>query len=415
MIRRNSIGSKVLDRFICYTQIETTSDKNSSSVPSTSGQRQLAKILMKELQDLGVSDVTFDKNGFLIAKVPFKEQPAQGLPAIGFMAHLDTSPDVSGKNVNPQILEEYDGKIIKLQNGVQIDPEKQETLLQYRGETIITGDGTTLLGADDKAGIAEIMTAVEYMMREDHPPKIPVEIIFTPDEEIGTGMDHFPYNKTKALCFYTIDGGGEGTVEAECFNAYKSIVQFTGNVIHLGVARGELVNAVSMAAEFVRMLPRSESPEAADDGFGYYCPVEIKGDLASAQAEILLRDFSSEEMRRRIDSLEKIGKAVEALHPGGEVQINTVKQYLNMKNSMDKVPEIMSFLLEAIRTTGIEPELRRIRGGTDGARLAERGIPSPNFFTGGHNFHSVAEWIALPAMIRTVKVIGEIIRLWSGK
>jgi tripeptide aminopeptidase len=408
----DALRDSLLKRFVGYAGINTASDKNSRHVPSTPGQIALAGFIMEELQKMGVQDITLDDHGFLIARIPASEG-GESKPCIGFMAHLDTSADVSGENVNPQVHEDYDSKPIMLNGGTELDPEKDTSLFRYRGGTVITSDGTTLLGADDKAGAAEIVTAAEYIMKNGGHTPVPVELIFTPDEEIGTGMNCFPYERLRSVCCYTLDGGAEGTVEAECFNAYASKITFTGKVIHLGVARGELVNAVTMAAEFIRMLPRSESPEATDGRFGFYCPMEIKGGVGSAEVEVLLRDFSGEGMERRIAVLDQLAKAVESLFPGGKVKAETRKQYLNMKKAMDKYPDVLDRLIEAIKQTGIDPELRIIRGGTDGARLAQQGIPAPNLFTGGHNFHSVTEWIALEAMERAVQTVINLINLWG--
>ncbi|MFP4382651.1 MAG: peptidase T [Spirochaetia bacterium] len=408
-----SLRNSLLERFLRYTRINTTSDKNSRNIPSSPGQLELAGIIKEELQSMGVREIDLDENGFLIARIPAPES-GKDKASIGFMAHLDTSADVSGENVDPQVHNNYDGGPISLNGGTVIDPVKDSSLSRYAGSTIITSDGTTLLGADDKAGAAEIMTAAEHIMKHGGSSAVPVELIFTPDEEIGTGMNSFPYDRFRSVCCYTLDGGAEGTVEAECFNAYKSKITFTGQVIHLGVARGELVNAVTMAAEFVRMLPRSESPEATDGRYGFFCPMEIKGGLGSAEVEVLIRDFSGEGMERRIAVLDQAARAVESLYPGGKVQVQTQKQYLNMRKAMDRFPEVLLRLTEAIKRTGLEPDLRSIRGGTDGARLAENGIPAPNLFAGGHNFHSVTEWVALPAMERAVQTVVNLIELWGA-
>jgi tripeptide aminopeptidase len=329
------------------------------------------------------------------------------------MAHVDTAPDLTGKNVRPQVVENYDGGPIRLNETYTLDPKEFPELAGYVGGTIITTDGTTLLGADDKAGVAEIMSAVAFLQAHPEIPHGPIEIYFTPDEEIGKGMDRFPRDMAKAEFCYTLDGGDEGTVEAECFTAFKVEVNFHGKVIHLGSARGKLANAVTMAATYVSMLPRSESPESTDGRYGYYCPLEIRGDLDHAWLEVYLRDFELSEITRRVAYMESLARTIEGSFPGSTVELKAEKQYLNMREELEKRPEVIDYLKEAIRQTGMEPDLQIIRGGTDGARFTEMGVPTPNVFAGSHNMHSRFEWVAVATMARATHTIVNLVQLWS--
>ena len=402
---------ELLERFIRYAEITTTSDIHKSSCPTTECQWELLNLLKSELQGMGISDIDLNENGYLIARL--ESNMDKNVPVIGLMAHVDTAADVSGTDVKPQIHENYDGKPIILKEGTVIDPAEDEHLGKYIGDTIITSDGTTLLGADDKAGVAEIMTAVKYFTENPDIKHGTVEIIFTPDEETGKGMDRFPREKLQSVFSYTLDGGEEGEIDSECFNAYSVEAKFEGRVIHLGDARGRLVNAVTMASSFVSMLPQAESPEATDGRWGYYCPLEIKGQLEEAQVVLFLRDFELPELERRIEALKMLGKAVEAMFPGGKVVLKEQKQYLNMREHMDKIPEGMEYLLKAAEQAGVATSSEIIRGGTDGARLAEMGIPTPNVFTGGHNYHSKKEWAVLSTMEKSCKTVINLVKLWA--
>ncbi|MCL1930430.1 MAG: peptidase T, partial [Treponema sp.] len=282
-----------------------------------------------------------------------------------------------------------------------------------KGKTIIHSGGDTLLGADDKAGIAEIMAAVEYLVAHPEIPHGPVEIIFSPDEETGKGLPEFPLEKIKSAVCYTLDGGPMGEIETECFNAWKADVECRGKVIHIGAARGILANAALMAAAFAVMLPRSESPEATDGYFGYYCPMEISGNLENARLEVYLRDFESSGIERRVAALQAIAKAVEAQFPGGQIIVKASPQYYNMHDKIEKQPQALERLKAALDNIGIEWRLKPIRGGTDGSRLTELGIPTPNIFTGGRNFHSRLEWVSVNEMCAACKVVLELIRLWG--
>ncbi len=405
-------AEKILNRLLSYVVIDTTSDRHKDTMPSTPGQWDLLRLLEEEVKGLGITDVKMDSQGYLIARVPANRKDGTG-PTIGFMAHVDTASDLTGKGVVPQVHRAWDLSPIQLGHGYVLDPEVYPTIKKHRGETIVTASGDTLLGADDKAGIAEILTAVEWLLSNPDIPHGEIELVFTPDEETGKGLTGFPVEKMKSVYCYTLDGDLEGNIETECFNAYGVNVHFKGKVIHLGSARGQLINAVTMAGKFLGMLPQSESPESTDGRFGYYCPLEIHGSLDSAVLEIYLRDFELTEIERRIEALKRMAAAVEAIFPGGTVTLDIQKQYLNMREHMKKEPRGMELLLDSCRNVGVEPEMHIIRGGTDGAKLSEMGIPTPNIFVGGSNFHSRFEWVSLESMTKASRVVANLVMAWG--
>ncbi|MDR2402878.1 MAG: peptidase T [Spirochaetaceae bacterium] len=407
-----AIAELVIPRFLRYVRVCTTSNRYIEETPSTPEQWDLARLLAEELRSLGFMEVELTDHCYVIARLsasPGKE----GSPPIGFLAHLDTVSDAPGWNVRPQLVKNYDGRKIKLNGGLVLDPETEPDLAAQIGRDIIHTDGTTLLGADDKAGIAEIIGAAEYLLAHPELKHGPVELIFTPDEETGKGLPDFPLHSIKSIACYTLDGGPLGELEVECFNAYGVDVQFLGKVIHPGSARGILVNAALMAASFAVMLPRSESPESTDGYYGYYCPMVIKGDHENASLELLIRDFEEKEAERRIRALASFARAVEAQFPGGTVTVTTKKQYANMREKIDERPEVLEILKKAACNLDIDFQLKPVRGGTDGSRLTELGIPTPNIFTGGRNFHSRTEWAAISDMVMACKLVIELIRLWS--
>lgn len=408
---RPEIERDVQERFLRYVTVHTTSDRHSDTTPSTPQQWDLARMLADELKEIGLSDVTVTEFGYVIARVPASEGVTA--PPVAFLAHMDTAPDSSGENVTPQIWKEYDGGVLEIGNGLVLDPQEYPDLLDFVGETIITADGRTLLGADDKAGVAEIMTAVKFIV--EHPelshPKL--EIVFTPDEEIGRGVDKLEVQDLHARFAYTMDGGKEGSIEAECFSAYSVNVVIDGYVIHPGSARGKMANAVTIAGRMLSMLPQNESPEATDGRFGFYCPIEVRGDYGRAEIDLIIRDFELDEVLRRVQYVEDLGRTMEGAYPRCKVTVTSQKQYINMRDRLVKYPFMMDILKEAIRTTGVEPIMEPIRGGTDGARLTEMGLPTPNIFAGGLNFHGPYEWIPLRSMVRAVETILEILKLWS--
>jgi tripeptide aminopeptidase len=412
-IEDRQLEQLLVPRFMNYVRYWTESDRHIAATPSTPGQWDLAKALRDELLGFGLTEVALTDHCYVIARLP-PSPGKEAAPCVGFLAHIDTASDVSGRDVKPRLVRDYNGEKIELAGGLVLDPAKEPDLAAQRGRTIIHGDGSTLLGADDKAGVAEIMAAVEYLRGRPEIAHGPVEIIFSPDEETGKGLPDFPLHSLKSTACYTLDGGPMGELEAECFNAWKADVEFKGRVIHVGAARGILANAALMAATFATLLPRSESPEATDGYYGYYCPMEIKGDLESAGLEVFLRDFDSGNMERRVAALEAFAKTVEAQFPGGKVMVNAQPQYYNMKSKIDEKPETLDRLRQALENTGIEYRLKPIRGGTDGSRLTELGIPTPNIFTGGRNFHSRLEWVSVDEMCAACKTIIELIRRWGS-
>jgi tripeptide aminopeptidase len=414
-----------LSRFLKYVSFCTTSDRHAEATPSTAGQWDLANYLKGELVGLGIQNAEITDHCYVVARLPAK-QGFENAPAIGFLAHLDTSNEVSGENVKAIIEENYNGKLIELDGGapsalgpdgisggLSLDPLASPDLAAQKGSTIVHTDGATLLGADDKAGIAAIMGAVEFLLKYPETARGEVEIIFTPDEETGKGLPFFPMEKIKASVCYTFDGGPLGELESECFNAWGAKIHFTGRSMHLGDARGKMANAALMAATFAAMLPRTESPEATDGYYGYYCPLEISGDVENADLEVFIRDFEKQGAEKRVAALELFARAVEAQFPGGKITVDAKVQYLNMKEKIDEKPEALEKLRQAFINTGVEIRQKPIRGGTDGARLSEMGIPTPNIFTGGRNFHSRLEWLSVPEMAAASRLAVELIRLWA--
>ena len=405
--KKSDFQKKLLNRFLKYTKIWTTSDSANADAqifPSTENQQIFAQNLKEELSSLGLENVQVTEKFYVYAILKATEG-FENSPSFCLLSHLDTSEEVSGKNVNPQVFENYDGSLISLEN-ILIDSSGDEELskIANTGDTLITTDGTTLLGADDKAGVAEIITAVEFLIQN----KIPhgdIEILFSPDEETGHGMDFVPLNLLKSKHAYTVDGGSQGELETECFNASSATVTFFGKSTHTGTARKQkMINAVMMASKFLENLPHTEFPETTDGYEGFFAPIEISGSVEKAQVYILLRDFEESGIEKRIFQIKKIAESVE-FATGGKVSVQIKEQYKNMKNALEKSPETVELLKKAYENAGITPDFIPIRGGTDGSRLSEMGIPTPNIFTGGHNFHSRFEWASLNQMTQAVNVL----------
>lgn len=405
----------ITTRFVRYAKVCTTSDKTVEATPSTPGQWELAKMLVGELNAIGLTDVELTDHCYVLASLPSNIDSALQVPVIGFLAHLDTAGEVSGKDVGPQIITNYNGGKIILNDNIVLDPEVETGLAAQKGGTIIHTDGTTLLGADDKAGIAEIVSAAAFLIRHPEIKHGGIEIIFSPDEETGKGLPCFPLEKIKSTACWTLDGGPLGELEIECFNACSADISFYGKVIHPGSARGILVNAALMAAVYAAMLPRNESPEATDGYYGYYCVMNIAGNEEKASLELIVRDFTQDGMRRRITALDAFAKAVEAQFPGGKVCVNAKESYRNMKEKIEEHPRVLAKLKEAAALCGVDFKLKPIRGGTDGSRLTELGIPTPNIWTGGRNFHSKGEWVSAGEMLAACKLIIELAAVWAKK
>ena len=404
-------NDSVRDRFIRYTTYDTMSDGNASGNrrPTTEGQEELLLVLKKELEELGLETYYGEE------KVVMGVLKGNTLgTTIGFMAHVDTADDCNGNGVKAKVWSNYDGGVIELEDGVVLDPEKDKDLLLYKGKEIITSDGTSLLGSDDKAGVAIIMEALKYLVEHPEVKRPDIEVYFTPDEETGSGMDMFPYDRLKSKCCYTVDGEAEGEVELECFNAATVEILLKGVSIHLGSARGTMVNAVTMASHIVTSLPQAESPEATDGRYGYYCPLVLEGTATEAKLSIFIRDFDMEKFQHRIESVEKIVAAVEALY-GGEIKANVSVSYHNMAEANKKNPGAIEAVYSASQKLGLAIREEIIRGGTDGARLAETGVACPNLYTGGHNLHSLKEWIAVDAMSNSINLCLGIIDYWSKR
>ncbi len=414
-MKNSPLSQNILERFLRYVKIDTMSDPHVvDRRPTSEGQLELLRLLEQELTAAGVKDIVFDPNGYLIARLPANLPRGRSVPTIGFMAHVDVADDVMGNGVKARVIEAYDGKDIVLNETYTLGVAENPTLLSYKGQSLVVTDGTTLLGGDNKAGVAILVALAERLMGPDASEHGEVELIFTTDEETGGGMDAFDVSQLKSRCCYTIDGGARGEIEAECFNAATVEVDFTGIPFHLGAARGRMVNSVTMAVTFLNSIPQAESPEATDGRYGYYCAEEISGSLAKTHVVLYLRDFDMAELERRVATLEQLAKTIEKLYPGGKVELNTKVVYQNMYDAIKKDPLIMEAIWEAGNKLDLELHEKIIRGGTDGARLAQMGIPAPNIFTGSHNLHSRYEWVAVPVMEEAALLIEQIISFWSG-
>ncbi|MCR4943848.1 MAG: peptidase T [Clostridium sp.] len=408
MENQEELRKSLLEKFLRYVQVWTTSDSVSADAgnqPSTPNQFDLAKILSQELSELGLKNVQITDKCYVYAFLP-PSPGCESQESFCLLAHIDTVEEVSGKNVQAQIYENYSGQKITLASGDILNPQTDSALALAgkNQETIISSDGNTLLGADDKAGVAEIMASLEYFSKNPQVKHGPVEICFSPDEETGHGMDNVPLNLIKSKYAYTVDGGHIGELETECFNAFKSEITFTGVSTHTGSARGKLVNAITMAGNFVTNLPRNEAPETTDGYEGFYAPMTIEGSIESAKVCIFLRDFDSKGMEKRKALIDTLANAT-ALSFGGKAEVKHTQQYLNMKDGFKNRPDVVENLIAAYKKAGVEELLTPIRGGTDGSRLTEMGIPCPNIFTGGHNYHSRTEWASLDQMQKAMEIL----------
>lgn len=400
---------QILNRFVRYAKIYSQSSSENADkgiIPSTPQQVEFAKILAQELTELGFSNVQLSEHSYVYANIP-PTPGCENAKTFCLLAHMDTVEEVTGLNVNPQVIKNYDGRIIQLKNNITLDPEKISALKQAADEkdTIITTDGTTLLGGDDKAGITIIVSALQYLMAHPELPHGMIEVVFSPDEETGHGMDKVPLEKIKSKFAYTVDGGHIGELESECFNAYRSDIVFTGISSHTNNARAnKMVNAISMASAFINSLPRHESPETSDGRQGFYCPLRFSGSMEEANVSLFLRDFEKDSMERRKSLVEQLALATAASF-GGSAKVSHIQQYLNMREELEKVPYVKDVLIKAYEECGVKPIMTPIRGGTDGSRLTEMGIPTPNIFTGAHNYHSASEWVSLTQMVKATDIV----------
>jgi tripeptide aminopeptidase len=407
--------TSVLERFLRYVQIDTTSDHASSSVPSTAKQLQLLDLLVDELKTLGLKDAERDKFGIVMATLP-ATSAKKNLPVIGFLAHVDTSPEMSGTGVRPIVHRDYDGRDLALPDdpAAVLSPREDADLAGKRGEDIVTASGSTLLGADDKAGVAVVMAAVEHLAKNPSIPHGPVRISFTPDEEIGRGVRHFDIKRFGARCAYTLDGAGLGTIEAETFSADSMVVTFQGRNTHPGFAHGVMVNAVKVAADFVSRLPKDTlSPETTKDTEGFVHPNDITASVDRTSVHFIIRDFDTAKLAVKEDYLKKLANDTVRDWPGSSASFEVKESYRNMRDVIARHPEIVELAREAIRQAGATPIDGRIRGGTDGSILSEMGLPTPNLFSGQHRFHSRLEWVSVQDMEVAVKVIVNLAQLWE--
>ena len=404
----------LIDRFLSYVIIDTQSDPKSKTTPSTEKQWNLATELAYELERIGLRDVTIDDNAYIMATLPSNVE--KEVPVIGFISHFDTSPDFNGTDIKPQIISNYDGKDIVLNEAQNIilSPDYFEDLLQYKGQTLITTDGTTLLGADDKAGIAEIVTAMEYLVQHPEIPHGKIRIAFTPDEEIGRGAHQFDVEKFGASWAYTMDGSQIGELEYENFNAASGKVVITGKSVHPGYAKGKMINAISIANEFIGILPPEETPQRTSGREGFFHIHHIKGEIEHAEFEMIIRDHSKVHFEERKNLLKKITEKLNAIH-GPCIELELKDQYFNMREKVEPVMHIVEIAKEAMEELGINPIVKPIRGGTDGSQLSFMGLPCPNIFAGGHNFHGKYEYVPVESMQKAVEVIIKICELTATK
>ncbi|MDZ7314665.1 MAG: peptidase T [candidate division KSB1 bacterium] len=406
-------GDSCAERFLRYVRFDTQSNPNSTTFPSTEGQKEFARFLAEELKALGLDNVTIDPYFYVIAELP--ANTSKKVPAVGLIAHMDTSPDVSGKNVRPIVHRNYQGGDIVLgDSGVVLRESENPILSTMIGHDIITSDGTTLLGADDKAGIAEIMEALAYLIAHPEIKHGPIKVAFTPDEEIGRGVDHFDVKAFGAVAAYTIDGETAGEVEDETFCADSVILTLKGVNVHPGYAKNKMVNSIKIAAQIVDRLPKHTlSPETTEKREGYIHPHSISGNEEQTTVKFLIRDFTEEGLHEKEGFLKEIVESVLRDYSGAAHEWQVVESYRNMKYKLDETPYVVEYALEAVRRAGLTPVRHAIRGGTDGARLCYMGLPTPNLFAGGHNFHSRSEFISVQDMNKAVQVIIELIRLWE--
>lgn len=401
----------IIKRFIGYVTVDTESDPESNTTPSTAKQWDLANALVTELKAIGMSDVTIDDNAYIMATLPSNVD--HDVPTIGFISHFDTSPDFTGANIKPQIIESYDGKDIMLNKAenIVLSPDYFDDLLLYKGQTLITTDGTTLLGADDKAGITEIVSAMEYLVANPQIKHGTIKVGFTPDEEIGRGAHKFDVDKFGAEWAYTMDGSQIGELEYENFNAAGAKVHVKGKIVHPGYAKGKMVNSMYIATEFINSLPRIETPEHTDGYQGFFHLYSIKGEVEDTILQYIIRDHDREHFEARKEVMQKLTNELNAQYGRTVIEIEIKDQYFNMKEKVEPVMHIVDVAEKAMKQLGIKPIIKAIRGGTDGSQLSYMGLPCPNIFAGGHNFHGRYEYVPVESMIKATEVICKICEL----
>jgi tripeptide aminopeptidase len=407
------LASDVLDRFLRYVRIDTQSRQDRTSSPSTTGQLELGRVLVAELEAAGLGDVHLDENGYVLGTLP--GNGAAGGDIIGLIAHMDTSPDAPGRGVEPLVHRSYDGGVIELpREGTLLDPAAMPELADRIGHDIVTSSGDTLLGADDKAGVAEIMAGVAHLAAHPELPRPTLRVAFTPDEEIGEGATLFDIDRFGARCAYTLDGSDLGELQDETFSAVEAILTVHGVDVHPGQATGKLVNALRLAAKVVAALPSDTlTPETTEGRGGFIHPTKMTGTAGKAQVRFIVRDFDDDLLARHVARLEQTANDVIAAEPRARLDLKLREQYRNMRRYLDDVPDVTDAAEAAIRAEGIEPIRRPIRGGTDGSRLSEMGLPTPNIFTGGHEYHSVREWASVQDMAAAAAVVVRLAEVWS--
>lgn len=407
--------NEMLERFISYVKVDTQSNEESETCPSTPGQFTLANMLVEELKMIGMDEVTVDENGYVMASLPANTD--KQVPTIGFLAHLDTATDFTGKNVKPQITENYDGNDILLNEDLHIvlSPKSFPNLNNYKGHTLITTDGTTLLGADNKAGIAEIMTAMVYLIQHPEIKHGKIRVAFTPDEEIGRGPHKFNVAAFNAKYAYTVDGGPLGELEYESFNAAAAKITIKGKSIHPGTAKGKMVNSSKIAMEFNRRLPAEDAPEFTEGYEGFYHLSSINGDVEETKLSYIIRDFDKDKFNARKAKIEEIVQELREEYGQDNILLELTDQYYNMREKIEPVKGIVDIAYEAMKSLDIQPIIKPIRGGTDGSQLSYMGLPTPNIFTGGENYHGKYEFISVDNMAKATNVIINIIQLFEEK
>lgn len=413
-IKINAVS--ITERFMKYVKIDTQSDASSPTTPSTAKQKNLGKILAQELLELGLSDAHLDEHGYVYATIPSNTD--KNVPVICFCSHMDTSPDSSGENVKPIIHKNYQGEDLVLpdDHNIVLKFSEHKDLKNQIGNDIITASGTTLLGADNKAGVAEIMEAATYLTQNPQIKHGTIKILFTPDEEIGRGVDKVNLEKLGADFAYTIDGETLGSIEDETFSADGAKLIINGVSAHPGFAKGKMESAIKILAEIIDTLPKDKlSPESTSQKDGFIHPVGISGSVEQAEANFILRDFDDELLKSHGETLEKIVKQVLTAYPKSTYSLTIKEQYRNMKQVLDKYPQIMANGIEALKRAGLNPVTRSIRGGTDGSRLSFMGLPCPNIFTGGHAFHGKQEWVAVQDMVKSVETIVHLVQVWEER
>ncbi|MDX1470329.1 MAG: peptidase T [Flavobacteriaceae bacterium] len=406
---------KLVNRFITYIKIDTESDPNSNTTPSSEKQWKLANLLAEELLSIGLAEVSIDQNGYIMAKLPSNLDFE--VPTIGFISHYDTSPDFTAKNVNPQIIENYNGKDIVLDESKNmiLSPDYFEDLEDYKGQTLITTDGSTLLGADDKAGVTEIICAMEYLVNHPEIKHGDIMVGFTPDEEIGRGAHKFDVEKFGADWAYTMDGGKIGELEYENFNAASATVTIKGKSVHPGTAKGKMVNSLYIASQFIESMPRLETPEHTEDYQGFFHLYKVHGKVAHTELEYIIRDHDMDHFIARKEFMENMVEELNAQFDTDAISIEIKDQYYNMEDKIKPVMHVVDIAEEAMKSLDIKPIIKPIRGGTDGSQLSYKGLPCPNIFAGGHNFHGPYEFVPVESMLKATEVICKISELVAKK